>query len=262
MSFPKLKHPIVLIHGLGSLGQYGPVDYFYKIPELIRNSGSRVFIANLPVWASVERRARALKLQLQREFPELLHEEEGFRLNLVGHSLGGLDSRYLVSNLGFGPSVASITSIGTPNRGTSIADLALGIIPKKAFDVSEQVLSLFNYASHDGLRFASRAYAKDYHHSMFKNVEGIAYFSATTVIRRPVWMYSLPVFWYTEKILRGFEGENDGFVSEESAKWGEHILTEYADHYAQIGHPLGNTHGFDHVDFMRKILHHLERHGF
>ena len=36
--------------------------------------------------------------------------------------MGGLDARYLISRLGMADRVLSLTTLGTPHRGTSFAD--------------------------------------------------------------------------------------------------------------------------------------------
>src|SRR5207247_792188 len=43
-------------------------------------------------------------------------------VHLIGHSLGGLDSRYLISCLGMAPRVLTLTTVGTPHRGSPFAD--------------------------------------------------------------------------------------------------------------------------------------------
>ena len=42
-------------------------------------------------------------------------------MNLVAHSMGGIDARYAISKLGLHGSVASLTTIGTPHWGTPVA---------------------------------------------------------------------------------------------------------------------------------------------
>src|SRR5207249_8887306 len=43
-------------------------------------------------------------------------------VNIVAHSMGGLDARYAISQLGLGGRVASLITIGTPHLGTPLAD--------------------------------------------------------------------------------------------------------------------------------------------
>jgi triacylglycerol lipase len=67
-------------------------------------------------------------------------ETSAARVNLICHSLGGLDCRYVVSpgglawELGLDPAetagaVASVTTFSTAHRGTPVADVALGYLP-------------------------------------------------------------------------------------------------------------------------------------
>jgi hypothetical protein len=74
--------------------------------------------------------------------------------------------------------------------------------------------------------------------------------------------HSLPTFWIPHSLLKRMEGDNDGFVSEASARFGDPIVTAVGDHYAQIGHFLGRTRGLDHEDFYAKIFGRLAREGF
>ena len=43
-------------------------------------------------------------------------------VNLIAHSMGGLDARYLISRLGMADQVRSLTTISTPHRGSFMAD--------------------------------------------------------------------------------------------------------------------------------------------
>src|SRR5690606_39065828 len=88
------------------------------------------------------------------------------------------------------------------------------------------------------------------------------YYSATSVIRGSFYRTSLPIFWPSEKILRRYEAENDGFVPEQSARHGTHITTHYGDHYGQIGQILGRTRGLDYVAFFKEIISRLRKDGF
>src|SRR5689334_6446250 len=118
----QLKHPIVLVHGLGGKSTYGPFDYFHGFGKLLRDARNTVLIPDLTPFHTMEFRARELKEQIQAALPE-------GKVNLVTHSFGGLDARYLAANFGFTERVASVTTIGAPNRGTMIADIALGLVP-------------------------------------------------------------------------------------------------------------------------------------
>jgi triacylglycerol lipase len=76
--------------------------------------GHRVYVVRLPPMAGIARRAEA--------FAEQIQKIPGDRVNVIAHSMGGLDARYAISRLGLDARVASLTTIGTPHRGTPIAD--------------------------------------------------------------------------------------------------------------------------------------------
>src|SRR3954466_9201677 len=82
----RLKHPIVLVHGLGARRDYGPVDYFYGLNQRLAEAGNRILQANLPPFQSIEHRAGQLKCQIEKAFPDAK------KVNLIAHSMGGLDA--------------------------------------------------------------------------------------------------------------------------------------------------------------------------
>jgi triacylglycerol esterase/lipase EstA (alpha/beta hydrolase family) len=67
---------------------------------------------------------------LSRSIDQILRETGAKKVNLVAHSLGGKDARYLVSALGYGDRVASISTIGTPHRGSWRARERLFCLPR------------------------------------------------------------------------------------------------------------------------------------
>ena len=132
---PRLRSPIVLVHGLLGFGRVRVAgitlaNYFPGIAECLEAAGNRVFVPNLSPTAGVAVRARQLKTFIQRASPnEPVH--------LVAHSMGGLDARYMVSCLGMAKHVLTLTTLGTPHRGTSFADwgiMRLERIVKPVFD--------------------------------------------------------------------------------------------------------------------------------
>ncbi len=117
---PKLRSPIVLVHGLLGFGEVrvrGRVvsEYFPGVSQGLKQAGNRVLVPNLSPTGGVADRAQQLKDFLDRETP-------GEPVHLLAHSMGGLDSRYLVSRLGMAGRVLTLTTLGTPHRGTSFAD--------------------------------------------------------------------------------------------------------------------------------------------
>jgi triacylglycerol lipase len=252
---PQLRHPIVLVHGLGALSRYGPFEYFHGIPELLRASGNRVLVPSLTAWQTIEVRAAQLRDQIEKELPE------GTRVNLIGHSMGGLDARYLAARLDPRRRVASVTTVGTPNHGTLLADLGLQALPGTAFTALEATFGKLGSSARGIEQVSTR-----YHHEVFSreapDAPEVGYFSATSVIRGPLRASALPQFWGSHPLLKLLEGDNDGFVSETSSRYGEHICTHFGDHYAQIGQILGRTRGMDHLRFFSEIVSRLRERGF
>src|SRR5262249_52883268 len=115
------RHPILLAHGWGGLDRVVPAQhlaysYFRDIPGALRARGHVVHIASVAPIASIDRRAGQLARQIM-----LLDE----RINIIAHSMGGLDARLAIARYGVRERVASLTTIGTPHHGTPLADLAL-----------------------------------------------------------------------------------------------------------------------------------------
>ena len=112
------RYPIVLVHGFMS-----GATQLEGVRAALSADGHAVLAAELPAIAPVSERAEALAVWVD-------HARYTFgteRVNLVAHSMGGLDARYLVSSLGYDDRVASVTTVATPHRGSRIADLALGL---------------------------------------------------------------------------------------------------------------------------------------
>jgi triacylglycerol lipase len=61
---------------------------------------------------------------LARVVDDVLARTRKRKVHLIAHSQGGVDSRVLVTDLGYADRVASLTTISTPHRGTAVADVA------------------------------------------------------------------------------------------------------------------------------------------
>src|SRR5262249_31050239 len=120
---PKLRSPLVLVHGLFgfdkiSLGNWTLVSYFSGIPQFLTAGGNRVLVPRLSPTAGGAERAAQLKAFLDREVPQ-------DPVHLLAHSMGGLDCRYMISRLGMEDRVLTLTTLGTPHRGTPFADWSI-----------------------------------------------------------------------------------------------------------------------------------------
>jgi triacylglycerol lipase len=282
------RYPFVLVHGFrGSPTKWG----FKNVARALRADGHEVIEATLPPHGSAETRGRALAAQL-----EPVVARTG-KVNILAHSMGGLDSRVLVSELGWGDRVASLTTIATPHRGSAFADAILGLLPGEKFDdavnaladaydatyseiaggsdvrasytsLSEAHAPAFNAAHADDPRVFYQSWAG------VSNVLGLANAKDGPACEHRWYGGSRRVDTMDGRLLlsavmvahRGELRPNDGLVTVESAKWGTFRGCIPADHIDEVGGGLrSGTHidsGFDHVRFYRNAAFELAGKGF
>jgi len=134
--YTKTKHPIVLAHGMSGFDTlFGIYDYWHAIPAALSQDGAKVFVTEVPQFNSTEARGEALLAQVE----EILAITGSTKVNLIGHSHGGLDVRYVAS---VAPQlVASVTTVGSPHHGAELADFLRSNVSNGGF--GEAVLALF-----------------------------------------------------------------------------------------------------------------------
>ncbi|GAA5856745.1 hypothetical protein JCM8547_008819 [Rhodosporidiobolus lusitaniae] len=115
----KPRLPIVLCHGLYGFDVRGPgffrLHYWGDLLKILRGQiGAEVFVTAVPGTGSVKKRAQVLHRALE-DTRALLNRD----INFIAHSMGGLDARYLISNIR--PTLyhpRSLTTLCTPHRGS------------------------------------------------------------------------------------------------------------------------------------------------
>lgn len=127
-SYTKTKYPIVLAHGLSGFDElFGVYDYWYGIPEAVRDGGAYVYVAATSPFNSSTQRGEQLLAQVQ----QVLAITGKAKVNLIGHSQGGLDVRYVAA---VRPDlVASVTSVGSPHKGAELADFLRANVANGSF---------------------------------------------------------------------------------------------------------------------------------
>ncbi|WP_437492485.1 triacylglycerol lipase [Sorangium sp. So ce1014] len=115
-SYAKTQYPIVLCHGMaGFKAMFGVVDYFGGVASTLRSGGAEVYATAVPQFDSTEARGEALLAQVE----DIAARTGSGKVNLIGHSHGGLDVRYVAA---VRPDlVASVTTIGAPHQGAELA---------------------------------------------------------------------------------------------------------------------------------------------
>ncbi len=115
--YTKTKYPVVLAHGMAGFDRlFGVYEYWYGMPEALRDGGASVYVTQVSPFNSTEARGEQLLAQVQR----IVAITGKSKVHLIGHSHGGLDVRYVAA---VRPDlVASVTTIGSPHKGAALAD--------------------------------------------------------------------------------------------------------------------------------------------
>lgn len=111
-SHTKTQYPIVLSHGAAVFNRVLGINSFYGIPEELSRGGAQVFQTLVPAINSSETRA---EIYLRPQLETALAITGAEKLNLTGHSQGGLDSRYISHTMP--DQVATVTTVSTPHSG-------------------------------------------------------------------------------------------------------------------------------------------------
>jgi triacylglycerol lipase len=216
------KYPIVLSHGMGytDSGMLG-IGYWYNIPSTLTSNGAKVFQSNQTAMASTADRAAQLKTYVQ----QVLATTGAAKVNIIGHSQGGLDARYMISNLGMAPYVASLTTVSSPNRGSSVADVLLGLDSDVGGWISGLVseIYLWMFGGEENSKAAAQWLSVNFMTKTFNpetpNMSGVYYQSWSATMDFPPILDKV-LFSVSWAILEWYEGSNDGLVSTWSAPWG------------------------------------------
>jgi triacylglycerol lipase len=214
----RTKYPLLLVHGVG-FRDLKYINYWGRIPkELIRN-GATVYYGNQEAWGTIQYNAQDIKNKIL----EVLKETSAEKVNIIAHSKGGLDARYVISKLDMGDYVASLTMISSPHRGCKFVDIACKLPDGIYRAVARTFDKYYRFIGDKNPDFytASRQFST-YNSIIFneevKDVPKVYYQSYTTVVKSMFGDYILSIPYIMVKLT---EGENDGLVSINSAKWGE-----------------------------------------
>lgn len=218
------RYPIVLVHGLCGFDElriFGwKRQYFVGIGQHLRKLGVTVHHVRLPALASVPERAARLAT--------FVASIPGPRVNLIAHSMGGLDARYAIAKLGLADKIASLVTIGTPHRGTPLAELGqLG--PALA---ARALVKRLGFGS-DCLDWLTEARMAAFNSEILDHPR-VHYLSVVCRAGEGLWGRN-PLFLASQAFINRRAGSNDGLVPVLSQQWGRTLCEIQADHWAQIG---------------------------
>jgi len=210
------KYPIMLIHGAGFRDRKY-FNYWGRIPTTLEKRGATLFYGHQDSWGNIEYNAGILKDNLNKFIAETNNE----KVNIIAHSKGGLEARYMISSLGMADKIASLTMVATPHYGSKTIDL-LCKLPKWLYRIAAFFTNLFFKMLGDkkpDFYTASRQFTT-VHMETFNEQNpdsaSVYYQSYAAVMKNP--FSDLIMFW-PNLFVGLIEGENDGLVTPASAKW-------------------------------------------
>lgn len=233
--YKSTANPVVFCHGLLGFDsvKIGPaiapfeVTHWRGIKEVLEANGTEVLITRVPATSSPVDRAKVLEERINAVYP-------GRSVHLIGHSMGGLDCRFLTTHLvNRNFTVLSVTTIATPHRGSSFADHFLETVGKHRLPQVLSLLDLLPNGGGDGkaFEFLTLESMKRFNEET-PDVEGVKYFSWGAVYDPGL----IDTWKYPHSVILEKEGPNDGLVSIESAKWGTYLGTMHqVNHLDLVG---------------------------
>ena len=262
----KTKYPILLVHGV-FFRDRKLLNYWGRIPKELEINGARIYYGNHQSAESVANSALELKNRIERIITDTGCE----KLNIIAHSKGGLDCRYAMRFLGMDKYVASLTTINTPHRGCEFADYLLEELPpdivgaierfynrmsKRLGDHSPDFMAAVNDLT------AQKCIIRDEEMTLPKDV----YCQSVGSVLCNASGGQFPMN-FSYVLVKHFNGDNDGLVSEDSFKWGESYTLlkgecgEGISHADIIDLNRSDIKGFDVRDFYVSLVDGLRRRG-
>jgi len=256
-----LKYPVVLVHGFTAGDHYFTFNLWGRIPDTLKEHGVDVYYGNTDAWGIIETNAGLLKATIDK----ILKETGKEKVNIIAHSKGGLDSRYMIWRYDYGDKVASLTTVSTPHHGSVVADYML--YSKNIFTRTTVRFVLYMEQFYDDLY--PDAYSAAYELTTVKLKEfnknvtpdnRVYYQSIYSVMNKPS---DDPLFSKSYKYMKKLEGANDGLVSENSAKWGDNITkVDVGLSHGQIADYEKDSNDMSILNIYLRLVNDLKNRGF
>jgi len=260
----KLNYPVLLCHGYGSIASMIKPSPLHDVCMLMREHCIPSFAPNIVPYAKIETRAEAWVDMIE----QVIETTGASKLNVVAHSMGGLDIRYALSNLDMAANVESLTTVATPHHGTSLAEFALNA-PKT---IREKLGTFFDWIGDnlypqiksDSIGSAEQL-TRDYIEQTFNpstpNVPTVSYYSYSATVGEQTSTPIAMITRFQNKLIYDREGLNDGFVSKKSAIWGKHVKSIHLSHLEQMKLNLDKKRIPVWQKFWTELLLHLSKQG-
>jgi triacylglycerol lipase len=248
------KYPLVFLHGMlgySLIRMQIPEDCnsFSPLRQFLTDRGFRTLFPQVHPTGGVVARALELREQIRQWTRE--------PVNLIAHSMGGLDARQMITHLGMADQVRSLITVCSPHRGSYLADWFLVHYRNRVpLLLAMEALGV----NVDGFRDCTPEACRRFN-AITPDMPGVRYFSYGGDVPQSRVSPALRRAW---SLLMSTEGPNDGMVSVQSARWGEYLGTLHADHFAQTpdGRYIRAGEDFDALGFYSRLVEDLARRGF
>lgn len=228
------NYTIVLAHGIArfdflvqrfakDLGSFGvgftpaanELNYFKGCARYLRNHGFNIYQSSVSFAAGVERRAADLKGEVETA---LALRPDQTKVHIIAHSMGGLDARRMIVEHEMAEKVASLTTIGTPHLGTSLADWGMRHQGHEILNLLGGIIDIGGFA--DLTTDKCRAFNEFAQATEAAN--DVAYQTYASFEQQNKIFAPLQLSW---QIISDAEQENDGLVPRSSQRWTEVLMS-------------------------------------
>ena len=218
----RTRYPILLVHGV-FFRDCRYFNYWGRIPAALEQNGAVLFYGNQQSALPVAESARELAERIRT----ICRETGCEKLNVIAHSKGGLDIRYAAARLGIAPFLASVTTISTPHRGCEFAEYLLNTLPESQ---QKAIAGTYNaalrkFGETPDFLAAVRDLTASRCRSDFDPLPMPANVWTASVGSRldKAAGGKFPLN-FTFRLVKRFDGANDGLVSEDSFRWGQKYI--------------------------------------
>jgi triacylglycerol lipase len=227
-------YPVILVHGM-MVKDLSVWPAFRGIVDILRQQGISVYVTNQDGLGTVENNAR----QLKEEIMGILQKENCQKVNIIAHSKGGLDARYMISKLDMGTRTASLTTLSTPHRGSGLSGRLLKMPGFLAKGIA--------FFSNAGFRFLGDKQPDIYRLGQELTPQAMEAFNKTVMNAPEVYYQSFSSDVQHKKAFLKFipyrisryceQDATDGLVSVTSSQWGEYqgSVEPNVDHLQMVG---------------------------
>lgn len=262
-----LRYPLILIHGIG-FRDLRFFNYWGRIPAELERNGADIYYGHQEAWGTIENNAARLKEKID----EVRRITGCEKVNLIAHSKGGLDARYLISALHCGSQVASLTTVNTPHLGSELINVLNGLpdglyrFLAGLFDKTFRKAGDENPDCYHASKQLAPSFCQEFNRTV-KDDPRVCYRSYASVMTHASSDMLLSVPYLLMKTAA--KGKpNDGLVAEPSAHWGHFCSTFRSTTRRGISHgdmidlKREDYKGFDVIEAYVQLVAELKEAGF